>query len=366
MIKKISSLFLILITIFLLGCVSEVKPDFYLLGEQEIFVNTGEEYIEPGYYAFMNEEDISDRVVITSTLDTYYEGEYIIKYLLTINDVEYSLERTVNVEGKLIKYFNQDAPGLTPKKFAEGIITKSSTSEFSCTFSPDYRYFFFTRRNILNDNRIYYSEFQDSEWTLPTLSPISEDVSEFEPYITNDGKYLYFGSKRDNNANLVIYRSSYDDGNWSTPVFVDNGLNDGFAMYISVADSKNIYYTTMDGIYVMKFQDGEYLPGEFTGILGAHSFIAPDESFMLVDDSGQNNQNVSIYISLNIDGVWQEPIKLPESINDINSNQICASISPDMKFLFFSRFTSGAADIYWVDISILDEYIKIGQNILFF
>jgi Tol biopolymer transport system component len=37
-------------------------------------------------------------------------------------------------------------------------------------------------------------------------------------------------------------------------------------------------------------------------------------------------------------------------------NEMCASVSPDGKYLFFSREVDGNRDIYWVDAKVIDEY----------
>ncbi len=356
--KKIFSLLIVLNILLLSSACSSteiIEPDFKLLGSSVINIHNGEEYIEPGFIATINQEDITDSVTVSSDFDIYTTGEYTITYTLEHNGKTYVTERTVHVGEILIRYFNQTAPGLTPKIFAEDIISTQYTSEFSCTFSPDYKYFFFTRRNNYSDNRLFYSEFIDGEWLEPQLSPISEELSEFEPHITPDGKYLYFGSKRNNTYSLEIFQSTLVDGVWDEPIHVDNGLNDGFAMYISVANNQNLYFTSATGISVMKYIDGAYIMPVSTGIQGAHSYISPDESYMLFDDSGQDKEYTSIYITYNEDGVWSTPIKLPESINKTDSNQICSMISPDGKYLFFSRFTSGRSDIYWVDIDILNN-----------
>lgn len=256
-----------------------------------------------------------------------------------------------------INIFNQEDPGMIPVIFAPGFISTDATSEFAGTFSPDYKYYFFTRRNSYNINRLYYSEYINGEWITPVMSPISENVAEFEPFITPDGKMLYFGSMRDSNISLVIFQSEYINDTWQDPEYVNNGLNDGFAMYISVSNSGNIYYTSTLGISVM-IKDGDNYTSEFTGISGAHSYIAPDESYMLLDDSGSGEDHTSIYISLNNDGVWGTPIKLGVEVNNPNLSQICSSVSADGKYLFFSRFDNSMADIYWVDADYLDQYIN--------
>ena len=254
-----------------------------------------------------------------------------------------------------INYIDRELPGEIPELFAEGIISQEDTSEFAGTFSDDFQYYFFTRREGGVQNRLYYTKWEDGEWSEPVLSPISEDLPEFEPFISPKNE-LYFGSMRDGNTSLVIYKSEYSDGAWTEPKFVDNGLNDGFAMYISISDKGNIYFTSEKGISVMKYDGQQYSAPEFTGILGAHSFIARDESFLLFDNSSYTTDPTKLFISfMKNDGSFDEPVELSERINDPNLSQICASISPDGKYLFFSRFSQGMADIFWVDAMILNQ-----------
>lgn len=56
-------------------------------------------------------------------------------------------------------------PGLTPEIFSPGFISTESNFEFAGTFSPDYEYFFFTRRAPEGTNRIYYTKFVDGQWS---------------------------------------------------------------------------------------------------------------------------------------------------------------------------------------------------------
>ena len=49
---------------------------------------------------------------------------------------------------------------------------------------------------------------------------------------------------------------------------------------------------------------------------------------------------------------------------EVNSdtNEMCASVSPDGKFLFFSSARCGNGDIYWIDTKIIDEQKYIGTQ----
>lgn len=247
-------------------------------------------------------------------------------------------------------------PGLIPEIFAPNFINTEDNYEFAGTFSPDYNHYFFTRRAPGDTNRIFYTVFVDGHWLQPQLSPISEDVDEFEPYITPDGKTLYFGSKRDNHNEYVFYQSEYVNEKWQTPVYSENGLNSGFAMYVSVATSGNIYFTVWNSIYVIQNIDGVFQPRKSTGITGSHPYISPDESYMLIDrESGSNSY---IYITINQNGHWSTPVKLGEEINQNDAQQLCSSVTIDGKYFFFTRFVYESSDIYWVDASYLDQYLQ--------
>ncbi|MFA5006586.1 MAG: hypothetical protein WC509_03855 [Candidatus Izemoplasmatales bacterium] len=246
-------------------------------------------------------------------------------------------------------------PGVTPEIFAPGFISTETNFEFAGTFSPDYRYYFFTRRAPEGANRIFYSEYIDGQWSHAELSPISEDVDEFEPFITPDGKMVYFGSMRDNRSDYAIYQSEFANGAWQTPTYCDNGLNSGFSMYVTVSTYGNIYFTGLNGIYVIKNMEGEFQSRVSTGIAGAHPYISPDESYMLFDrESGSSRY---IYITIQNNGHWSTPVKLGSDINQSGAEQLCPSVTTDGKYFFFSRFIEGVSNIYWVDASCLDQYL---------
>jgi hypothetical protein len=252
-------------------------------------------------------------------------------------------------------------PGLTPEVFAPDFISTELSTEFAGTFSPDYEHFFYTMRTDGGTNRLYYTTLIDDEWTVPEMSPISENTPESEPFITNDGSTLYFQSRRDDPGQFYLYQSSFVDGIWETPVYAENGLNDDFAMYITVSDSGNIYFTGLDssnsvGIYVINLVGGIYQSAEFTGVYGAHPYISPDESYMLLD-KGLGTSDY-IYISLNNNGDWTYPTKLGEDVNQPGAIQICASVTPDGRYFFFSRFIDGRGDIFWVEGEYLTEYLS--------
>lgn len=69
-----------------------------LEGESTLYVDKGATFVEPGYTAVMNGEDVTDQVKVSSNLDTSTSGVYTITYSIVNADGFYSTDqRTVIV-----------------------------------------------------------------------------------------------------------------------------------------------------------------------------------------------------------------------------------------------------------------------------
>ena len=74
-------LLIIIIIIALSALGGSSKYTLELFGNQTVVINVGDVYIEPGYIALDNKQnDVSDKVKITSNLDRTKAGEYEISY----------------------------------------------------------------------------------------------------------------------------------------------------------------------------------------------------------------------------------------------------------------------------------------------
>ncbi|MBU1014754.1 MAG: hypothetical protein KKG99_17295, partial [Bacteroidetes bacterium] len=111
------------------------------------------------------------------------------------------------------------------------------------------------------------------------------------------------------------------------------------------------------GIYKSQFINGEYAKPEFlpkeinkSKYFGAsHPFIAPDESYLILD--APINGNSGLFISYKKeDGSWTEAVAFGHPINT-EAYEGIATVSPDGKYLFFNRDN----DIYWVSTKIIEE-----------
>lgn len=99
---------------------------------------------------------------------------------------------------------------------------------------------------------------------------------------------------------------------------------------------------------------------------GSHGFIAPSQDFILIDALKENDKtkdkDIQIYFKKK-DGTWTKPMNLGIEVNS-DFNETCPGITPDGKYLFFSRYKEegGLPNIYWVSAEILNklrfDYLK--------
>jgi hypothetical protein len=90
----------------------------------------------------------------------------------------------------------------------------------------------------------------------------------------------------------------------------------------------------------------------------AHSFIAPDESYMIYDFKSESGYGESdLYISFNKSGTWTKPYNLGPKINT-DQTEMAASLSPDGNYLFFHRGNENEGNIYWVEFEPIKKVIE--------
>lgn len=260
-------------------------------------------------------------------------------------------------------YLGYSKPGLIPEIFAPNFIS-TQHAEFAGTFAPDFREYYFTRRGPFPNGlaQIMVTKKVNASWTTPVVAEFSSDNYEFEPYITPDGMRLYFGSRRSPDGVTppgVMHQWYLEKQHsiWSVPILLGSPFFERMVMYPSVSNNKTFYFTGLDGIYYSEFINDVYqepikLGPEINFLpLTAHSFIAPDESYLIFDSQPRGEGKTDIFISYKrSDGSWTNGKVMGKEINS-GESQAIASVSPDGECLFFTRDN----DIYWADASVIDE-----------
>ena len=252
----------------------------------------------------------------------------------------------------------KNPPDTIPKIFGKGVITVEDRAEFGLAISPSYDEIFFTA----TDGLMFIEKEEDGSWSSPKVANLRGDnKSEMEAFYTPDGEQLYFTSGDTTDTNR-IWRSVKEISGWSKAELLDSPVNETPVFWATFSNTNTMYYTNLavGKIYRSELVDGTYSKTSDVGLEGFqfHPTIAADESYVLFnarrpDSVGEHD----IFIAFKTKkGTWTAPINLGEHINT-NVNETCASISPDGKFIFFSRYNdlNGKPDIYWVSSSVIND-----------
>jgi len=258
-------------------------------------------------------------------------------------------------------YLGQKPPGLTPIPFAPGLIS-TEIYEYDGAFSKDMKAFYFIRRGEENKKSAFYEykynetnrKWEKSEIASPWIG---------RPVISPDGQTMHLGDN---------YLKRTESG-WSSLQKLEPPILSNDSMYIMrLSESANgtYYFDTYkenDPTFPIRYsrvingkhEEPKALPKAInTGTFLSHPFIAPDESYLLFDAEREDGfGEFDIYISFKQkDGTWGDGINLGDKINT-NAWEASASITPDGKYLFFSRNIGSDdfenVDIFWVDAKVI-------------
>lgn len=277
-----------------------------------------------------------------------------------IGDVEANKNDDLTVKNK---YLGQKPPGLTPIPFAPGLVS-TEIYEYDGAFTPDMKAFYFIRRGEENKKSAFY-EYKFNE--INGFWERSEIASPWigRPVISSDGKTMHLGDKY-----LKRTKSGWSEIQNLEPPTVSN--DSMYIMRLSSSANETYYFDTYkenDPNFPIRYSrliNGEHeapraLPKTInTGTFLSHPFIAPDETYILFDAEREDGFGDSdIHISFKQkDGTWGEGINLGDKINT-KAWEASASITPDGKYLFFSRNVGSDdfenVDIFWVSVKVIEN-----------
>ncbi len=287
-------------------------------------------------------------------------------------------------------YLGQKPPGMTPEIFAPGAVSSEHQEHSSLAFSPDEKEMWWSRWRLPYDMDKYpqviiFIRCENGAWSRPKVAPFSGKYRDGGPAFSPDGNMIYFYSRRPlqddsemNPDNNIWCVERIHDG-WSRPVklgpLVNSSREDGTP---SVAANGNLYFVSdrvkyddptgnMD-IFVSEFHDGDFTEAKGLGpaintpyARDFFPFIAPDESYIIFsrdsrrfDSEGKTiGGDRKLMISFrDKDGTWLEAIDM----GPFFANTRFPSVSPDGKYLFFTKYTEGGhEDFYWVSAKIIED-----------
>jgi hypothetical protein len=262
-------------------------------------------------------------------------------------------------------------------RFAAGIVSTEGR-ELNAVFTPDGREFYFT---VHGDDRrwtIMRMALEDGRWSPPRPATFSGRWSDVDLFITADGQRLYFCSNRPLRGDAPpkdfdIWVCERSGNGWSEPRNPGAPINSAAnEFYPSLTLEGTLYFQSrrpggpgLSDIWRSRLVGGRYVEAECLPApinseeSEGDALIAPDESYLIVSvdpdvRSGPRSAGTApgLFLTLRAaDGTWSPLVNLGTAINTIDAGVNCQMLSPDGRYLFFTR----GGDIYWVDASVIED-----------
>jgi Tol biopolymer transport system component len=237
--------------------------------------------------------------------------------------------------------------GSRPAVFVPGVVS-TPDDEFAPSFTPEGNTVYFAN----GSSEIYFSKLINSKWTKPKMAAFSGRWKDMDPFISPDGKRLFFSSYRPldgepqnkpQTSAHIWYVDHLLGDKWSTPHHLEAPVNlEGIDNYApSVSSSGTLYFFSprrdinhKGKSYYAKRTGDHYDEPKVLSLNGANGvrdpFISPDERY-LIFVSGND-----LYISYHNGDEWSAGQKLAPQVNNGDGNS-SPYVSPDGKILYYSQ-----------------------------
>lgn len=302
----------------------------------------------------------------------------------------------INVNKLFVELSNNEA-----KVLGDGLIS-TGLNEFNASFTPDWNTFYFSIRHRANYFVIMKCEIVDNLIQTPEIAEFSGQYNDADPFISSDGKFLYFCSDRytddkDTLRDWNIWRLEKIGNSWSNLLLLPFNTQNKNEMYPTVAKNGNIYFHSdyestkerLDfngtNIYVAKMEAQNYTGFQKVNPISSDELpewdplVSPDEDFLIFTSPRKDSYGGGdMYISFKSkNGQWSEPKNMGPKINSTGMDY-CPNLSPDGSVLFFSSYRNeidfnsrpnnydeiknrinavknGNGDIYFISSKIINE-----------
>lgn len=269
-------------------------------------------------------------------------------------------------------YFGQKPPGLAPEIFAPGIVSINGRGEGSISFSPDLDEVYFGVFKEDGNPSVYFSKLEDKKWTNPKEVNFTKDkkAGELHPFVSPNGKKIYFTAYDSNFENGKIWYVNRFENSWSNAIQLDSPINDDEVIHPNLTKNGDLFYFNISKrkTYYAPNKNGKF-PEVQEVEFGVHAVISPTQDYIVVNarnrEGERNDSDIYVYFKKK-DGTWSKPINLGNEVNS-NFRETSPSITPDGKYLFFSRYNDegGLPNFYWVSTEIIHKlktaYVKKEQ-----
>lgn len=216
---------------------------------------------------------------------------------------------------------------INPEMVAPGVIS-TEAPEFAVSFTPDGDTIFFNRTSPDRSSLVILTSSRDgSAWTQPDTAFFSGEYRDVDPFVTPDGRRIWFSSDRprpstDTPSFSNWYVERLADG-WSEPIDPGYPVNtDSSDIFVSVAGDGTVYFSSgrdgMSRVYSVRETDRGWTSAEpivFGEVVEAwNPLISPGGTFAIIVYSTPES-GADLFLSCRLEDEWMQPMRLPVSIN---------------------------------------------------
>lgn len=259
-----------------------------------------------------------------------------------------------------------------PRIFAPGVVS-TEAPEFSLSFEPDGKTAYFNRTSADRKQlTIHVAQWKAGRW-VESVAPFSGTHRDIDPFVTPDGRRLYFSSDRPRpgapeRKDFDLWYMERDGGGWSEPRHIAGSPNDPEEIgFMSLTRDGVLYFDafrgTQRGMFRAAPSAGGFAPPEsLAPATASNPMIAPDGSFLVFAARMEGGfGEADLYVMRRADGGgWSEPRNLGPAVNT-SQREFAPGLSPDGRYLFFTSERPGIVpapaegrppgDLYQVEVA---------------
>lgn len=261
-------------------------------------------------------------------------------------------------------YMGQKPPGLVAEIFAPGIVSIKGRYDYGVSFSPDLDEIYFSVQPKKGPADIYFSKIEDEKWKSLQKANFTkgQKAGEMEPFVTADGKRIYFTGYSSGFTNEKIWYVDRLGNGWSNAIKLDSPINGDDVMNLTQAKNGDVFYDNRSKrkMYSSSSKNAEFPEVQEVEVeIGSHPFISSSQDYLLVQAQNKEDKKrgSDIYVFFKEKhGTWSKPINLGNTVNS-NFHERVPSVTPDGKYLFFSRYNEegGISDLYWASTEVISK-----------
>jgi hypothetical protein len=267
-------------------------------------------------------------------------------------------------------YLGQTPPNDTPQLFAPGLLADPGTIAYDrVAIAPNGKEICYSqndRWSSLKNHVLKCFRYDGHKWLGPAVAFGHFYAATF----SFDGNALFVSGEKA----TQVWRSTRTSTGWNAPELF---LEGDHALYNFMPTHSGTYYigtspddadkqsgittafatlTVLNGKQIVKSLGRPLNEDGYNGDF----FVSPDESFMIVSANETKDYECELQISFRKqDGTWTKPVSLGPKINDGLAHRWGQFVTPDDKYLFYSRGTSAKdCAIYWVRFDTLLRQLK--------